>query len=398
MMKKNALKGILPAILLSLILAACGTTNSGAPSEKPAAPDPETAAEAATAAAAATAEKPAASDTETAADAATAVAAATGTETTEAEETTAEETADKETAEAEASSSAATAATTGTAATAAEDTVTFQSGKYTLAVPAEYVDLLNIQTLHNDPDGILFKVFEKESVEAAKARGEKGEGAGWLFNIGILDEQGAREMLCEYMTGRYLFAKSEDGTWFVKYHPTDVRLVREGEDQYNDEAMAQWAMLGQWANEVPNNFIRMNEGLTPEKHSNTDLDIHLARIAYRDNVNYTISTLENGVMEPGDTDPSPYLSRLMNGVTIDYARDEEFPDGEYLVLDFPDDHVRFEFFFMEGKQNLFREVLGSDENEENRFKTLYRISFEDETASATEIMNEWYHALVDHAD
>lgn len=376
MMKKNALKGILPAILLSLILAACGTTNSGAPSEKPAAPDPETAAEAATAAAAESgAETTTAPDPETAADAATATDAA-----------------------AEASSSTATDAATGAAATTAEDTVTFQSGKYALAVPAEYVDLLNIQTLHNDPDGILFKVFEKESVEAAKARGEKGEGAGWLFNIGILDEQGAREMLCEYMTGRYLFAKSEDGTWFVKYHPTDVRLVREGEDQYNDEAMAQWAMLGKWANEVPNNFIRMNEGLTPEKHSNTDLDIHLARIAYRDNVNYTISTLENGVMEPGDTDPSPYLSRLMNGVTIDYARDEEFPDGEYLVLDFPDDHVRFEFFFMDGKQNLVREVLGSDENEENRFKTLYRISFEDETASATEIMNEWYHALVDHAD
>ena len=40
--------------------------------------------------------------------------------------------------------------------------------------------------------------------------------------------------------------------------------------------MEQWTRLNEWAAAVPETFVRDNEGLTLEKHSNTDLDQYFA--------------------------------------------------------------------------------------------------------------------------
>ena len=128
------------------------------------------------------------------------------------------------------------------------------------------------------------------------------------------------------MSGRDIFAKTEDGTYFVKLHPTDVRFVREQYDNV-EEDMKQWTELNEWGEKALDTFINENQGLIPEKHSNTELDIYLARIAYHNDVNYRIASLEAGVMEPADTDPMPYVSRLMNGVTYEVADGVEAPDG-----------------------------------------------------------------------
>ena len=93
-------------------------------------------------------------------------------------------------------------------------------------------------------------------------------------------------------------------------------------------------------------------------------------------------------MEPRDVDPMPYLNRLMNGVTFEYADGEETPDGEYVVLSFPDDDVRFDFFRMEGKENYVRTVWSGDN------ETLYKASYADGAIKASVIMSEWYNALV----
>ena len=44
-------------------------------------------------------------------------------------------------------------------------------------------ELITVEAPENDPDGILFTVSEKASVEAAEALGEEDTGAGWLFDI-----------------------------------------------------------------------------------------------------------------------------------------------------------------------------------------------------------------------
>ena len=101
-----------------------------------------------------------------------------------------------------------------------------------LTVPEEYKDELIVKTGEETGiEGGLFSYYEKASVEAEKAlAGEDGEaydGAGWLFAIGTVSAEKLHEMLCGDMSGAEVFAEDEDGNYYIFYHPTDVRIVRE---------------------------------------------------------------------------------------------------------------------------------------------------------------------------
>ena len=102
---------------------------------------------------------------------------------------------------------------------------------------------------------------------------------------------------------------------------------------------------------------------------------------------YTVSTLEFGPLDPGDADVKSYAESLLDG-NFAYAEEAETPDGEYVVLNFPEEEVRFDFFIAD--KNLVREVR--DENE-----TLYkRVNMSDDTDN-TAIMQNWYDALAQKA-
>ena len=248
-----------------------------------------------------------------------------------------------------------------------------------LTIPPEYDELVTVEI---DPPGALFGVTEKASVEAAKAQGEDYEGAGWLFDIAKADADELHEMLCYDMSGVDVFAKDADGQYYLYCHPTDVRLVRENYD--DPDGIEQWTALNEWASTVPDTFITENPGLTPEKYGNSMLDIYLARILYMGDVNYTL----NGV-DGTDFDASEYVGQLTKGVMFEYAESDDAPDTGDIILSFPDDDMRFEFFFAEGKTFLIRQVWGDGSKE------LYRARFADgELAMDTvNIMQAWYAAL-----
>ena len=109
--------------------------------------------------------------------------------------------------------------------------------------------------------------------------------------------------------------------------------------------------------------------------------MYLARILYAKDVNYTVSTTEFGPLKPGKVDPTPYAEYLLRGCFAE-VEGVEAPDGEYAVLNFPDEGVRFDFF---GAENLVREVRED-------YETFYRRAA---AGSKTdyETMIEWYDAL-----
>lgn len=265
-------------------------------------------------------------------------------------------------------------------------TGTFTNGEYSLTIPEEYTSKVTVETPENDAEGRLFVVSETASIEAAKAQGEDVDGPGWLFSIGPVEENKAHEMMAEDMSGADIFAKDGEGNYFVYYHPSDVRLVR-ADNKEMDAAMDDWTALNEWAATVKDSFVKENKGLTADKHSNTSLDIDLARIAYVDGTNYNITSLESGEMQPKDVDSSKYVDKLINGVTYEEI-DGEAPDGEYIVLNFPDEDIRYDFFKTEQGTNTVRRVAGDMEQ-------LYKATFEDESLTSTGIMQEWYDALVE---
>ena len=257
----------------------------------------------------------------------------------------------------------------------------------TLTVPEEFADKVLVETPENSAKGTLFSVSEIESIEAAKKAGYTWEGAGWLFDLCRVSEEEMHELRCSDHPGYIIFAKDPDGNYYVYYHPTDVRFVRE--DYSDPAAMETWTKLSEWSRSVRDSFITENEGLTPEKFSYTSLDSYLARVAYKDDMNYTVSTLEYGPQQPNGIKAVDYIDSLTHDVIYTSLYDAEAPDGEYLVLNFPDIDLRFDFFFMDGKENYIRQVWFNGEN-----SLLYKAEFEDESIKASEVMNDFYHAIV----
>ena len=267
----------------------------------------------------------------------------------------------------------------------------YENGGLKLLVPLEYDELLQIDMPENAEDGIFFKVAEKASIEAARAQGNDADGAGALFSIGKISEARMIELILNTdLSGAEIFAQDAYGDYYVYYHPTDVRYFREDNDaMVRDQEI--WSALNEWAyGTVRNSMLEENPQLMPMQIGTTDLDLCLARIAYVPGAAYTLASLEYGPIEPkaGEFDAAPFVERLMNGVKYEYV-DEEAPDGEYIVLSFPEEGTRFDFFLMEGKENYIREVHeGSD------FETAYRATFDDASINATEVMREWYYAAV----
>ena len=270
-------------------------------------------------------------------------------------------------------------------AMASEDTKV-EAGGLVFDIPAEFKDLVTVETEGLEP-GELIRVSETASIEAAEAMGGNTDGAGWLYSISEISEDALGKLRCEDMSGSQVFAEDED-VYYMFNHPTDVRLERESAEEM-DEAMDQWSTLNEWAHaDVRNEILADNPRLERETCSNTDLDMYLARARF-DGKKYKIRSLDIGEMDPTIYDEDDFLDELTEDVIYEVVTDlpdEERPDGEYIVMAFDDDYVRFDFFLGEGMENYIREVRTMDDGEE--IETLYKAVFEDPGNTSTGIMKE----------
>ena len=374
-MMKNRIAAMIPAVLLAMSLAACGSASSNAPAGNPPAEEQQTP----------SAETPA----EEAVGKTSEAAAETPAEEAVAVTSAAAEAATEAPAE-EAVGETSVAAEAATEAVAAEDVVQYTNKEYVLSVPTAYNDLLNVKAAEDNEDGILFEVYEQASLDAAKAQGEEENGLGWLFSIGTTNEETLHEKQCDDMSGEDVIARNEDGTYFIQYHPTDVRIARESD--ITDEDMEVWSKLNEWASTVPETFVNDN-GLILDKLSNTNLDIYLARIAYQGFTDYTLSSLEHGVWGPAAVDPAPHLEKLKD-VSFENAGDIEAPDGEYVVFTVPQENTRYDFFFDPDGQNLVREVHEFEDGDS--YEVLFKANVPEGSPTINEIMNEWYLDVVNN--
>ena len=262
----------------------------------------------------------------------------------------------------------------------------YENGGFRLLIPKAYDDLLVTEIVKDRKDGVLYRVSEKASIDAAKHLSYGTRGAGWIFSIGRVDEGRRRELLCGDMSGAEIFARDANGQCYVYYHPTDVRYMRE-----NNEAMkrdqAQWTMLNEWAwSSVRTDFIRDNS-LETAAYDNSEVGIAIARAAYKPDVRYTVSTTEHGPIELENFDAAPYAELLLQNAVYERT-DAEVPDGEYVVLAFPDEGLRYDFFKLKDHENYVREVRPDGT------ETLYKAIFFYGSARASAVMQDWYDAMM----
>ena len=120
-----------------------------------------------------------------------------------------------------------------------------------------------------------------------------------------------------------------------------------------------------------------------------DITAHLKRIADpADNVQYTISTLEFGPLEPGDFPPDEYVSLLLD-MKYEELDINEWPDGEYVVLHFPEENLYYYFSLTEDHMDLVLRTDGENPN------ALYRVTAPADRAPASGVMSAWYTSLAD---
>jgi hypothetical protein len=145
-------------------------------------------------------------------------------------------------------------------------------------------------------------------------------------------------------------------------------------------------MLCEWANSVPDRLADKNN-LEYVSYNNSAVDIYVARAAYMDSVNATLSTTEYGPVDIAGVDGSKYAEMIMGG-WFNYSDAKEAPDGEYVVLNFPDENTRVDFFFAPG---AYARIVSGDR------ETLFQAAWVDDNMSYAEIMQEWYYAAAEHA-
>lgn len=267
-----------------------------------------------------------------------------------------------------------------------EECTIYTNQGHTLSIPNEYHDLLLIERPAEGQE-MLFRVSEKASVDAAKKLFPKeNAGGGFLFGIGLVTETELHTMQCYDMSGRQVFAKGSGNRYYIYYHPTDVQLLREGE--YTDEDWEVWTALCEWAAEGGDIFMSTNEGLTPYRRSNTDLDIFLSRLAYLNEDEFTLTRPgTDDLLIPSKELSLPYLEQLMLG-TFAYADVEKTPDCEYISLNLPDAGLRFDFFLADNGQANYirREQRGGSVD-------LYIAAYDDGALSGQTLLN-WYIAAM----
>lgn len=259
----------------------------------------------------------------------------------------------------------------------------------TFEIPEEIRDLVTVQTQLGSEDEIVM-VSETASRDAALAmEDEDVEYAGWLFTITKMSEKDVEKLRCGGMEGMNVFAEDDD-IYYVFNHPTDVRFVRE---QYEDidADMEQWNLVNEWAGTVCDEILENNPELDAVSFSNTDLDMHLAKIAFGEDVKVVFKSLEFGELDPSTLREDDYIDDLTDDVTFEYAQDQEaIPDGEYIVMEFPEENVRFDFF--KSEENTVREVITLDDGEE--ITQLFKATFEEDAdKTATGIMQAWCEAI-----
>lgn len=262
---------------------------------------------------------------------------------------------------------------------------------YSVPVPQEYFERLYYayHAVEDEETGeeLLLVVSEGASVGAAEAMGEEvTEGIGELFRISRVSEERLHELLCGDMSGIQVFAKDENGKYYLFCTPTDVRYVRETTEKMTED-IEQWTELNEWVRgKLIDDILDSNSALTPVSYTNTMLDMYLARIAYTKDVKYTVSTTEYGPLSSDKVDGTKYAEYLLGGNFAE-AENTKAPDGEYVVLNFPDEGVRYDFFLAD--ENLVREVRDD-------YEIMYKRVYEGSVTN-TEAMQGWYLDLAEQS-
>ena len=254
-----------------------------------------------------------------------------------------------------------------------------------LRIPRDYDGLLLVEKLQ-DAEGDIFSVSERASVEAArKAYPGEFRGAGWLFAIGRVSEERLHDLLRGDMSGAELFAADGKGNYYMYYHPTDVRYMRETPEAMQRD-QEQWSRLNAWAWEkVRQDFIKANS-LSPLSADNSSVGMCLAQILYVPGTKFTLAKNAEKPLQGEQSLACSYGEKLLYGNSFEMINERKLPQGDKFILSLPEEKLKLEFFRdKQGYDYVLEQRPGLRDN-------LYKAVPAEEHAAALPILEEWLQA------
>lgn len=137
----------------------------------------------------------------------------------------------------------------------------YNCGPIQIAIPNKYLSQLVVETNQNGRNGYqpLMNVYEKASMDAAKADFGDSGGYGFLFGFGAVEAEDLQDYLDLDIPGRTLFA--QDGSRYYVYAvPTDFRFYRSGGE--SETELDAWDTLNSLGPQIREDIINRC-GLSP---------------------------------------------------------------------------------------------------------------------------------------
>ena len=116
------------------------------------------------------------------------------------------------------------------------------------------------------------------------------------------------------------------------------------------------------------------------------LPAYLERIWNGGNTDYTITSLDYGTVRPyNGFDAQLYIQSMLDGSWFEEVKPWEAPEGQYVILEFHNQGMRFEFFY--GKDgNYIKQISGGA-------STVYHVHFPGDMFQASQIIEDWGREL-----
>ena len=270
-----------------------------------------------------------------------------------------------------------------------EEEMLYRSGDLTLAVPADLADLLLVEmpALTGAREEVLFRVYELETQEAAKALYPDSDGDyGLLFTINRTDEELAGDYLRQNVSGKSLLARDTAGYYYFLNRKEGGALTPPDTEDKN----ARWERrmrVNRWVLDL-RSYLRWNTDLRSRYPAySTFLSSWFADFQYGSGKSYKVSRGKEGTYQLWDVPGMEALvSRLTWELLPEAAKDIALPEGGAFTLT-RGAHDRMMQFWAGSDLVL----VCSDLRKMEQTRCLYRVTLMDAPGEKVgDLVEAWY--------
>ena len=269
----------------------------------------------------------------------------------------------------------------------------YRNGGMTLAAPLEVAELLLVETpaLTGEKEEVLFRVYERETREAARELyPDSQKDYGLLLTIERMDEASAGKYLMRTGAGREMLARDALGYYYMLkrcYTEESSMLSLPG----TEDPDARWErrkLVNQWVRELRQS-VRWSVPLREQYPAHSSAaSSWFAQTWYRSRNSSRIGMGEEAYLMTGFPEAEALALRLVWETAAESIRSYDMPEGEPIIL--TNTTRDKSLWFWEGSDIMLLRSDVADPGSSRRYYTVRMLDAPGQKAG--DLVKEWYDA------